>query len=95
MARWGQRMGGFPSIEDVNDILARSVCIIKQERLWRRQTDGRMVRHLELSHFWCHSDGMILLVDELNGIAVSILTPDMVSKYEPEANGKRAAAGQQ
>jgi hypothetical protein len=89
VAQWAERVGGFPCIEGVNEILGRGMRIIKQERLFRRHNDGTMVSHKELSHFWCHADGMILLIDELNGIAVTVLTPDMASKFGCTAEARR------
>ena len=79
--RWAERKGGLPSIEEVNDILARSLRVIKQRSLWERVADGVMIRHGELSHYWCHAAGVILLVDDRTGTAVTIITPDMVDKY--------------
>jgi hypothetical protein len=79
--RWAERKGGLPSIEEVNDILRNSLCIMKQELLWRQVDKGVMVRHQELSHYWSHRAGVILLVDDYQGIAVTLITPDMTSKY--------------
>jgi hypothetical protein len=79
--RWAERKGGFPSIEEVNSIIASSLRIIKQEVLFRRTSGGKLVRRRQLSHFWHHASGVILLVDEDNGIAVTVITPDMPDKY--------------
>jgi hypothetical protein len=80
--RWAERKGGWPSIEEVQRIVDDGVRIVKQERLWRRVANGVMVEHHELSHYWCHSAGVILLVDERAGVAVTLITPDMQSKYQ-------------
>jgi len=84
VARWVLRKGGFPSIEEVNAILARSLRIIKQRSLWERVADGVMIRHAELSHYWCHAAGVILLVDDRTGTAVTVITPDMADKYSEQ-----------
>jgi hypothetical protein len=81
VARWAERKKSLPSLEEVNGILARSLRIVKQRILWERVADGVMVRHPELSHYWCHAAGVILLVDDRSGTAVTVITPDMDDKY--------------
>lgn len=89
--RWAERKGGLPAIEEINRMLGESVCIVKQERLFRRLEDGRMVEHQELSHYWCHADAVILVVDDLRGRAVTLLTPDMTSKYDERRSAESGA----
>jgi hypothetical protein len=79
--RWAERMGGFPSIEEVNEVLAGSLRIIKQRILWKVLCSGGYGRHEVLSHFWNHERGIIVLVDEYKGTAVTLLTPGMIDKY--------------
>lgn len=81
--RWAERMGGLPSIEEVNALLLGSLRIIKQEVLYRRTPSGAMVRHKGLSHYWSDAAGMIVLVDDYQGIAITVVTPDMKDKYNP------------
>jgi hypothetical protein len=79
--RWGERIGGLPSIEEINEIIAGSLRIIKQRSLWERVAGNVMIKHGSLSHYWCHRAGLILLVDEHTRTAVTVITPDMVDKY--------------
>ena len=78
--RWVQRKGTLPCIDDVNAMIEASLRIIKQRSLWER-IGGTMIQHQELSHYWCHSAGVILLVDDYAGRAVTVITPDMDDKY--------------
>jgi hypothetical protein len=79
--RWAERSGGLPSIEEINRIIAGSLCILKQRTLYGIRPDGTKRRHRELSHFWNDEAGVILLIDELDGTAVTVITPDMRDKY--------------
>jgi hypothetical protein len=79
--RWAERSGGLPSIEEINAILSNSLRIVKQRTLYGIRPNGTMRRHHELSHFWNDQAGVILLVDELNGTAVTVITPGMRDKY--------------
>ena len=63
VARWAERKGSLPSIEEVNAILADSLRILRQEALWKRVPDGALVKHRQLSHYWCHAAGVVLLVE--------------------------------
>jgi hypothetical protein len=81
VARWAERKGSLPSLEEVNAILADSLRILRQEALWKRVADGVLARHRQLSHYWCHAAGVILLVDDHAGMAVTVITPDMDDKY--------------
>jgi hypothetical protein len=87
VARWAERKGSLPCIDDVNAILAGSLRIIKQRSLWE-SVGGVMIRHNEVSHYWCHSAGVILLVDDQTGTAVTVITPDMVDKYGAVSSGR-------
>ena len=82
--RWAERMGGLPDIETVNAMMAASLLIIKQKVLYERPPTGPLIKHEALSHYWNDPAGMILLIDDNHGIAVTILTPDMKDKYRTE-----------
>ena len=86
--QWALRKGSLPSIEEVNEIINDSLLIMKQQLLYRRMNDGVMVKHQELSHYWCHAAAVILIVDDREGRAVTLLTPDMESKFD---DGSRRA----
>ena len=79
--RWAERSGGLPSIEEINAVLSGSLRILKQRTLYGIRPDRTRRRHRELSHFWNDRVGVILLVDELNGTAVTVITPGMRDKY--------------
>jgi len=79
--RWAERMGGLPDIEQVNAVLAGSLRIIRQEVLYKQCASGCLVRHETLSHYWNHAAGIILLVNDHQGKAITLLTPDMADKY--------------
>jgi hypothetical protein len=86
--QWALRKGSLPSIEEVNEIINDSLLIMKQQLLYRRMNDGVMAKHQELSHYWCHAAAVILIVDDREGRAVTLLTPDMESKFD---DGSRRA----
>jgi hypothetical protein len=79
--QWVLRKGTFPTLEEVNTIIQDSLLIMKQQLLYHRKNNGAMVEHKELSHYWNHGAAVILLVDDLAGVVVTCLTPDMVSKF--------------
>lgn len=81
--QWVERMGALPSIEEINTVLTGSLRILKQRTVYGIKQDGTRRKHRELSHFWNHNTGCILLVDELAGTVVTVLTPDMRDKYAP------------
>jgi hypothetical protein len=72
-SRWKQRVGALPSVEGVNLILCRSQRIRKQMRLFRR--DGpRLVPVKVLAEYWDSRAQIIILVDEDERRAVTVLT---------------------
>jgi len=71
--RWNERVGASPSLAKVNQILAESCRIRKQMRCMVRRFGGLVPRKV-LAEYWHHERGMILLVDEERGMAVTVLT---------------------
>lgn len=71
--RWNERVGESPSLAKINEILAESCRIRRQMRCMVRRF-GVLVPHKILAEYWHHERGMILLVDEERGMAVTVLT---------------------
>jgi len=71
--RWQQRVGATPSIEAVNQILASSQRIRRQIRCMVPRFGG-WVPHKVLAEYWNHGRGLVILVDEDNRMAVTVIT---------------------
>ncbi|HOV88234.1 MAG TPA: hypothetical protein PLM79_17900 [Syntrophobacteraceae bacterium] len=73
--RWRARvsLGDPPCLDEVNEILRRSVRIRNQIRLWKMR-GRKFVPHRVLAEYWYHPGGLILKIDETNRTAVTVIT---------------------
>ncbi|MEN6439451.1 MAG: hypothetical protein ABFD97_12830 [Syntrophobacter sp.] len=72
--RWTQRVGAAPSVEGVNRIIEKSSQIRDQDRFIKEVAGQRRVI-IQLAEYWYHPGGLIIKVDERNGMAVTVITP--------------------
>lgn len=73
--RWGERVGGYPCLDQVNEAIASGQQIRRQADLWRR-IDGALVPHRLLAEFWNHRLGLIIRIDEMTGTAITVIVPE-------------------
>jgi len=85
--RWRERKGGAVNAKMVNAILQRSVCVFPQRVLYQR--DGEP--YILLGRYWDPVEGLVLVIDEKQGMAVTLLTAANGGSYDEER--KRAFAG--
>jgi hypothetical protein len=67
---WGERVGGKPDIDQVQDIIRNSI-IIQSCRTMTRQ-DGRPYRLLAI--YWHTERDLIIKVDEFSGNVVTVMS---------------------
>lgn len=75
MMRYRQRFGGEPSLELVNALLAESKRIRRQQTLYKL-INGSFHKYEFLGEHWHHGAGLILLINERQRTAVTVITPD-------------------
>lgn len=74
VARWAERMGTLPFLDDVNTLILEGQQIHRQRILYGLR-DGTLVRHTILAEYWNARVGVIIRVDDHTGTAVTVITP--------------------
>ncbi len=79
--RWRERRGGVPSVERVNHLIRKGQCLKRQKKFYW-EVAGKVREHSTLAMFWNHQEAIIIWVDEANGKAVTLITPEQTTSEQ-------------
>jgi predicted nucleotide-binding protein (sugar kinase/HSP70/actin superfamily) len=82
--RLRERLGIELTIERLNQLLSESKRIRRQQSIYRL-INGVYRHRLVVGEFWHHAAGIIMLIDEWKGKAITVVTPRDVLPIRPKA----------
>ncbi|MEM5789272.1 MAG: hypothetical protein AAGU11_18315 [Syntrophobacteraceae bacterium] len=85
---WVNWRGDFPCVEEVNRLISTGQQLRPQLKLFKRLPDGTYRSYTLLAEFWNHDAGAIIRVDELCGLAVTIIPAGRRKEFRRVCNGK-------